>query len=72
MPAFRAPRGTRDLLPDDRATFDRLQAAGTGLASRYGYRPVETPISWMTSTRGVNRTRQPAPRRRVAMSNSSA
>src|SRR3954469_1832852 len=44
MPAFRAPRGTRDLLPDDRATFDRLQATGTGLAMRYGYRPIETPL----------------------------
>src|SRR3954471_22848212 len=44
MPAFRAPRGTRDLLPDDRATFDRLQATGTGLATRYGYRPIKTPL----------------------------
>ncbi len=44
MPAFRAPRGTRDLLPEDRATFDRLQATGTALATRYGYRPIETPI----------------------------
>src|SRR3954464_12390212 len=44
MPAFRAPRGTRDLLPDDRATFDRLQATGTGLAMRYGYRSIETPL----------------------------
>jgi histidyl-tRNA synthetase len=44
MPAFRAPRGTRDLLPEDRAVFDRLQATGTSLAMRYGYRPIETPI----------------------------
>src|SRR5689334_21197140 len=44
MPAFRAPRGTRDLLPEDRAVFDRLQAAGTALATRYGYRPIETPM----------------------------
>src|SRR3954465_2704914 len=44
MPAFRAPRGTRDLLPEERAVFDRLQARGTGLAVRYGYRPIETPI----------------------------
>src|SRR3954449_547332 len=44
MPAFRAPRGTRDLLPDERATFDRLEATGTGLATRYGYRPIETPL----------------------------
>src|SRR3954453_1972020 len=44
MPAFRAPRGTRDLLPDERATFDRLEATGTGLAMRYGYRSIETPL----------------------------
>jgi histidyl-tRNA synthetase len=44
MPAFRAPRGTRDLLPDERAVFDRLTATGSALASRYGYRPIETPM----------------------------
>jgi histidyl-tRNA synthetase len=44
MPTFRAPRGTRDLLPDDRAVFDRLAATGTSLAMRYGYRPIETPV----------------------------
>ena len=26
MPAFRAPRGTRDLLPDERLAFERLDA----------------------------------------------
>ncbi len=44
MPTFRAPRGTRDLLPDDRAVFDRLQRAATALTARYGYRPIETPL----------------------------
>ena len=44
MPTFRAPRGTRDLLPDDRAVFDRLQRTATSLTSRYGYRPIETPL----------------------------
>jgi histidyl-tRNA synthetase len=44
MPAFRAPRGTRDLLPEDRAVFDRLTSTGTALAMRYGYRPIETPM----------------------------
>ncbi len=44
MPAFRAPRGTRDLLPEDRAVFDRLASTGTALAVRYGYRPIETPM----------------------------
>ncbi len=44
MPAFRAPRGTRDLLPADRVLFDRLIRTGTELAARYGYRPIETPV----------------------------
>jgi histidyl-tRNA synthetase len=44
MPAYRAPRGTRDLLPDERAAFDRLQRVGASLTSRYGYRPIETPV----------------------------
>jgi histidyl-tRNA synthetase len=44
MPTFRAPRGTRDLLPDDRAVFDRLGRAAGDLAARYGYRPIETPL----------------------------
>jgi histidyl-tRNA synthetase len=44
MPSFRAPRGTRDLLPDERAVFDRLQRIGADLAARYGYRPIETPL----------------------------
>jgi histidyl-tRNA synthetase len=44
MPTFRAPRGTRDLLPDDRAVFDRLRRTATALTTRYGYRPIETPM----------------------------
>jgi histidyl-tRNA synthetase len=44
MPAFRAPRGTRDLLPDERAVFDRLVAIASSLTARYGYRPIETPL----------------------------
>ncbi len=44
MPSFRAPRGTRDLLPDDRAVFDRLVAVAASLTTRYGYRPIETPL----------------------------
>ena len=44
MPSFRAPRGTRDLLPAERAVFDRLTSIGTDLAARYGYRPIETPM----------------------------
>jgi len=44
MPDFRAPRGTHDLLPADRVAFARLEAVASDLASRYGYRPIETPL----------------------------
>jgi histidyl-tRNA synthetase len=44
MPAFRAPRGTRDLLPAERAPFARLERIARDLALRYGYREVETPL----------------------------
>jgi len=44
MPTFRAPRGTRDLLPDERAAFRRLESIASDLARRYGYREIETPI----------------------------
>lgn len=44
MPTFRAPRGTRDLLPDERVVFDRLQRTAADLTARYGYHPIETPL----------------------------
>jgi histidyl-tRNA synthetase len=44
MTTFRAPRGTRDLLPDERATFERLMHTAADLAARYGYRAIETPL----------------------------
>jgi histidyl-tRNA synthetase len=44
MPAFRAPRGTRDLLPPDRVGLARLERIAAELAARYGYRPIETPL----------------------------
>jgi len=55
MPAFRAPRGTRDLLPDERAVFDRLQRIAASLTQRYGYRPIETPMFEQTAVfeRGI-------------------
>ena len=43
MPDFRAPRGTRDLLPDERPTWERLEAIARDLARRYGYARIETP-----------------------------
>ena len=44
MSKYQAPRGTRDLLPADRAVFLRLEEAARGLAMRYGYAPIETPM----------------------------
>ena len=44
MPSFRAPRGTRDLLPDERSRFARIETIADQLANRYGYRPMETPL----------------------------
>ena len=44
MPAFRAPRGTRDLLPPERRAFGRLERIADELTARYGYQPIETPL----------------------------
>ena len=44
MPQFRAPRGTRDLLPAERASYARLERIARELAGRYGYREMETPL----------------------------
>jgi histidyl-tRNA synthetase len=55
MPTFRAPRGTHDLLPPERAGMLRLERLGAELASRYGYRPIETPMFEQTAVfeRGI-------------------
>jgi histidyl-tRNA synthetase len=39
-----APRGTRDLLPAERAVFLRLESVARELTARYGYQPIETPL----------------------------
>jgi histidyl-tRNA synthetase len=44
MPAFRAPRGTRDLLPAERHVFAHIERVAGGLAERYGYRAIEVPL----------------------------
>src|SRR5574337_1080550 len=44
MPNLRAPRGTRDLLPAERAAFSRLEGIAADLARRYGYAAVDTPM----------------------------
>jgi histidyl-tRNA synthetase len=44
MPMFQAPRGTRDLLPHERAVLRRMETVATELTRRYGYREIETPM----------------------------
>jgi histidyl-tRNA synthetase len=44
MPAYRAPRGTRDLLPDERPAWERLETIARDLGRRYGYASIETPL----------------------------
>jgi histidyl-tRNA synthetase len=44
MPSFRAPRGTRDLLPDERVAWARAESSLRELAARYGYPEIETPL----------------------------
>ena len=44
MPAFQAPRGTRDLLPEEAAAMDALQAVVQARALRYGSPRIGTPI----------------------------
>lgn len=44
MPSYRAPRGTRDLLPEVRAGLSRLESIARSLAARYGYREMEIPL----------------------------
>ena len=41
---LRAPRGTRDLLPDELATWSRVQSVARDLSGRYAFEPVETPL----------------------------
>jgi histidyl-tRNA synthetase len=55
MPSYRAPRGTRDLLPDVRADFARLEGIARSLSVRYGYREMEIPLFEQTSVfeRGI-------------------
>ena len=44
MPTFRAPRGTRDLLPDETPVWTRLERLAADLGTRYGYGRIETPM----------------------------
>ena len=55
MPTFKAPRGTRDLLPPETAGWTRLERLAGDLAVRYGYARIETPMFEQTAVfeRGV-------------------
>src|SRR5438874_597757 len=44
MPSFEAPRGMRDLLPEEAAAFGALEAVIEARALRYGYPRSVTPI----------------------------
>jgi histidyl-tRNA synthetase len=55
MPTYRAPRGTRDLLPTETPLWTRLERLAADLAARYGYRRIETPLFEQTEVfeRGI-------------------
>jgi histidyl-tRNA synthetase len=55
MASFRAPRGTRDLLPEVRGGLSRLESIAHSLSARYGYREMEIPLFEQTSVfeRGI-------------------
>ncbi len=44
MAGYQAPRGMRDLLPEEAAAFDALQAVVEARALRYGYPRIVTPV----------------------------
>src|SRR5258708_11615394 len=44
MPTYQAPRGMRDLLPEEAAGFDRLLAVVLARSQRYGYPRIVTPV----------------------------
>jgi len=55
MATFKAPRGTRDLLPTETPAWTRLERLAADLAARYGYGRIETPMFEQTAVfeRGV-------------------
>ena len=55
MPTYRAPRGTRDLLPTETPLWTRLERLAADLAAGYGYRRIETPLFEQTEVfvRGI-------------------
>ncbi|MGA7989692.1 MAG: histidine--tRNA ligase [Candidatus Dormiibacterota bacterium] len=55
MPEIAAPRGTRDILPDEFAARRWLLEKHRAVAESFGYRPIETPVFESTElfSRGV-------------------
>ncbi len=53
--AIQAPEGTRDLLPDEAAFWDRFCATATEVFGAYGYVPIYTPLVEQTElfVRGI-------------------
>jgi histidyl-tRNA synthetase len=43
-PKHQAPRGTRDLLPEESARWDRVESLARGVLERYGYGQIRTPM----------------------------
>jgi histidyl-tRNA synthetase len=41
---IQAVRGTRDILPDEVASWQRIEASARALFARYGYREIRTPV----------------------------
>ena len=44
MPAFKAPRGTRDILPEEAHYWDFVTDVASRLCSSFGYERIETPV----------------------------
>jgi histidyl-tRNA synthetase len=47
-PRYQAPRGTRDILPDEIGRWQLLETAAREIFERYGYREIRTPILEVT------------------------
>src|SRR5262252_1361571 len=43
-PKHQAPRGTRDLLPEETGLWRRVEAQARGVLERYGYGEIRTPM----------------------------
>ena len=43
-PKHQAPRGTRDVLPEECARWDRVETLARGVLERYGYGEIRTPM----------------------------